>query len=631
MTDDRNQEIDAWLDGELSTAAGMELEAWFRADASRMEAFVEAGLLHRGLREALLTQPPPLFVGNEPVKVAAADVPIGGLFGNATGGAVGYLSSGWPVAYLVATVISGIALVIGSLTPVSQPAQVAKQTVLPSTFGRGARGEGSENATHSRPVVGRITGMVDCRWEGKTGDSLPLCEAPEGPFRQRETVPLFPVVTLGDQFALASGLMEITYDTGAKVILQGPVTYEVESAASGYLSVGRLTARVEGSTKYGVRRTETANSGQWPVASDNQQSTINNQQSSNPQSLIPNPLFAVRTPTAIVTDLGTEFGVEVNRSGVTETHVFSGTVIAKGIDREGRIVSSQTLLAGKAVAIEGGRMETIVRAARSDRFVRSFPRPQPMQPMVKFLGPMPYQSFENRAATPNISPFSKAAGGPFGPLVGGKGNRHWTGPAGKYFYLEDAESGAIRAPGLSIAGGRVIGVTDTQAGADSVDEDDGTIDNATNGALSHSIYCERGKNLLTIGFDAVVLGRLPTHVGFVLTDCNPAFNTIVEAFDAAHHSLGKTVLYNSSFSPGIYTSGPNMAEKARFIGMVCARGSQPPGIGSVVVTEVAPNGRAPEGDESAGFEVDHVQYGFLPPLADAPADADANHTESGQR
>ena len=38
--------------------------------------------------------------------------------------------------------------------------------------------------------------------------------------------------------------MEITYDTGAKVILQGPVTYEVESMTAGILSLGKLTARV---------------------------------------------------------------------------------------------------------------------------------------------------------------------------------------------------------------------------------------------------------------------------------------------------------------------------------------------------------------------------------------------------
>ena len=53
------------------------------------------------------------------------------------------------------------------------------------------------------------------------------------------------LVALGDRFALASGLMEITYDTGAKVILQGPVTYEVESEAGGYLSLGKLTAKLE--------------------------------------------------------------------------------------------------------------------------------------------------------------------------------------------------------------------------------------------------------------------------------------------------------------------------------------------------------------------------------------------------
>ena len=61
--------------------------------------------------------------------------------------------------------------------------------------------------------------------------------------------------------------MEITYDTGAKVILQGPVTYEVESPAGGFLSVGKLTARVENEAEGGRRKAE----------------------ESNPQSPIPNP------------------------------------------------------------------------------------------------------------------------------------------------------------------------------------------------------------------------------------------------------------------------------------------------------------------------------------------------------
>ena len=69
-------------------------------------------------------------------------------------------------------------------------------------------------------MVGRITGMVDCKWNGGSR------------------------VSLGQKFDLASGLMEIAYDTGAKVILQGPVTYDVE-ANGGYLAVGKLTGKLE--------------------------------------------------------------------------------------------------------------------------------------------------------------------------------------------------------------------------------------------------------------------------------------------------------------------------------------------------------------------------------------------------
>ena len=102
------------------------------------------------------------------------------------------------------------------------------------------------------------------------------------------------IVSLGDTFVLASGLMEITYDTGAKVILQGPVTYEVESVAGGYLSVGKLTARME--KKINAERKR-----QGVRSPDLAQSSYS--------------LFAIRTPTATVTDLGTEFGIEVDKEG----------------------------------------------------------------------------------------------------------------------------------------------------------------------------------------------------------------------------------------------------------------------------------------------------------------------------
>ena len=95
------------------------------------------------------------------------------------------------------------------------------------------------------------------------------------------------LVSLGDKFSLASGLMEITYDTGATVVLQGPVTYR------GRIGQRRLSA-----------------GGQAAGQSDEQIG----------------PGFPHRTPTAEVVDLGTEFGVDVAKDGTSEVHVLKGLV-----------------------------------------------------------------------------------------------------------------------------------------------------------------------------------------------------------------------------------------------------------------------------------------------------------------
>ena len=169
------------------------------------------------------------------------------------------------------------------------------------------------------------------------------------------------LVSLGDKFALSSGLMEITYDTGAKVILQGPVTYEVESANGGYLSVGKLTARLEkkgrGKAKHGTLNAE---------LSDSSSSFIVHRSS-----------FVFRTPTATVTDLGTEFGVEVGPRGDDVVHVFVGRVIvryaAKGIDSGREIV----LNAGRSVRLDDNGIaatcSTAETPAIATRFIRVLP------------------------------------------------------------------------------------------------------------------------------------------------------------------------------------------------------------------------------------------------------------------
>ncbi len=201
--------------------------------------------------------------------------------------------------------------------------------------------------------VGRITGMVDVKWSDDPRFLPPLSS--------RAYVPL------GRKYILSSGLLEITYDSGAKVILEGPCTYEVESTAGGYLALGKLTARVE--------------SGEWRVENKGR---VANQKSPSSFILHPSSLFSVRTPTAIVTDLGTEFGVEVSEEGATESRVFRGSVKVQAVSDEGR-GREVVLRANESARVERAEDRlVIVRGAASEktaRFVRAMPRPKPAVPV----------------------------------------------------------------------------------------------------------------------------------------------------------------------------------------------------------------------------------------------------------
>ena len=75
-------------------------------------------------------------------------------------------------------------------------------------------------------------------------------------------------------------------------------------------------------------------------------------------------LFVVKTPTATVTDLGTEFGVEVSETGITGAQVFSGKVKVVGRGQAGGI-PEQTLLEGQAVQLAPGTAVANVFAGSS--------------------------------------------------------------------------------------------------------------------------------------------------------------------------------------------------------------------------------------------------------------------------
>ena len=186
---------------------------------------------------------------------------------------IGSLSERLPFKHLAASILVGLGILMGLLAFFSPPAgPVAKDSASP------ARQPSTER-------VAWITGMVDCKWVDPAMDSNPTG-----------------AVCLGWKCALVSGLLEITYDTGGKVLLQGPATYEVESKSGGFLTIGKLTGKLE-------KKAEVK-------ASDTEES----------QSTTPGSPFTIRTPTATVTDLGTEFGIEVNRQGMTASRVFRGSI-----------------------------------------------------------------------------------------------------------------------------------------------------------------------------------------------------------------------------------------------------------------------------------------------------------------
>ena len=215
-------------------------------------------------------------------------------------------------------------------------------------------------------LVGRVTGLHECRWAD--ADTETFLGAP---------------VRIDSKYSLDAGLLEITYSTGARVVLEGPCDYVVDSRAGGYLGVGKLIARVEvgggesGSRKIGdsgIR--EVGESGIREVGESGDRKVGKSEHRENglgasSKRLLPTnqtaacgfahhsnavassaPLFAVRTPSAVVTDLGTEFGVIVGEDGDTATHVIEGHVELRVLDDDRPEHQAIRIAAGESIHVE---------------------------------------------------------------------------------------------------------------------------------------------------------------------------------------------------------------------------------------------------------------------------------------
>jgi hypothetical protein len=331
--------VESLIDGDLSAEQQASLEDIIRRDPAARRWFLDEMQFHAALKWDCIErveQP----ADSEPNAAQFTAIP---LLGEATPSPINIsFFSGWPAAYLIATVLFAIGLTTAALVHVSQPNQ-QWQLASPSP-------DPQSSPPGPASIVARITAMVDCQWEGSAFRGQGSGAANQkSEIRNHKSL-----IHLGDRLALRSGLLEITYDTGAKVILQGPVTYEVESPAGGYLAIGKLTAKLEKRSEVRGQRSEPAN----------QKSEIRNQKS-----------FAVRTPTATVTDLGTEFGVDVDKDGGTTSHVFRGVVKVQALgveDQSGAVVLRESESVRTQKARDGRGEHVVLRRVAVDS--RTFTR-----------------------------------------------------------------------------------------------------------------------------------------------------------------------------------------------------------------------------------------------------------------
>jgi hypothetical protein len=167
----------------------------------------------------------------------------------------------------------------------------------------------------AHPTVAHIEKMVGIRWSDDRSGEVPAAQP------------------AGGKLAIRQGLLQVRFDSGATIIVQGPAEVELESSSSAALRAGSLTADV-------------------PAAARG---------------------FTVHTPNATIVDLGTRFGAAC-QAGQTDVEVFAGNVMLRPLAAQGANPQELRMEAHNAVRISGslGGPITVKPIAAGERnFVRS--------------------------------------------------------------------------------------------------------------------------------------------------------------------------------------------------------------------------------------------------------------------
>jgi hypothetical protein len=160
------------------------------------------------------------------------------------------------------------------------------------------------------PAIGTLVDTYEAQWQG---------------YHPQSGEPLYAV-----PYDLRQGAAKMELNEGTSLLLEAPCRVELTGIGEVALKSGRLTVSVPSQAKG----------------------------------------FRVRTPTALITDLGTEFGVIAHSDGSTEAHVFKGRInIALDPDRTGQ-PTSLIVNEGQATTVDatGGTIQGGL-AARADLFI----------------------------------------------------------------------------------------------------------------------------------------------------------------------------------------------------------------------------------------------------------------------
>jgi hypothetical protein len=329
MDSDRFAErIDAYLDDDLTAEEIADLERQLLADDAQLRQFAREAFLHRQLRSFLLAR------SDSECLQESADSTVP--------------SSSAPASPTLFAYLNELLRGDGSSTTHFWLVGVAIALLTIGAAGLWLRGGLASNSPKQQEIVANEgdatqleTGKANP--DSVVGDAIPFARVtrmwrPQWSDSNR-SLNEWAALGKGDLVDLKSGQVELYFEAGAQLVLQGPVRFEVLGPKLGRVFHGDLTARVGEHAKG----------------------------------------FSLITSAGKIIDLGTEFGVSVQPDGETDVVVFDGTVDFELPIKEpsenyadmpdsspGTILSRLTT--GEAVRVKPDGSTRRIVAINSDRF-----------------------------------------------------------------------------------------------------------------------------------------------------------------------------------------------------------------------------------------------------------------------